>query len=134
MNWCIFLAAVVGASRSPGSLGMPVAVEVDAAQPVLAPAVKLPKIEVAGAEVVVDDVHDHPQAGPMHGLDKPLEAGCTAIVGLHGENASRVVSPRQLAGELGQGISSMTFTPNRCKWSTFWTASANLSDVPSSLS
>ena len=39
----------------------------------------------------------------MHRFDEPLEAGRTAVVGFHGENARRVVSPRQLAGELGQG-------------------------------
>ena len=82
---------------------MPVVVEVDAAHAVLAPAVKLPQIKVAGAEVVVDDVQDHRQAGSMRRFDEPLEAGRAAVVGFHGKNARGVVSPRQLAGELGQG-------------------------------
>ena len=98
-----FFAAVVGASQSPRGLRMPVVVEVDAAHAVFAPAVKLPQIEIAGAEVVVDDVQNHRQAGSMRRFDEPLEAARTAVVGFHGENARGVVSPRQLAGELGQG-------------------------------
>src|SRR5262249_55888301 len=51
-------AAVVGPRVAPRRLPAPVVVEVDAAPPVLAPAVELPEVEVARAEMVVDDVVD----------------------------------------------------------------------------
>jgi hypothetical protein len=46
---------------------------------VLAPAVKLSRIQVARTEVIVHDSQDHPQPGLMRGLDKLFEAGWTTI-------------------------------------------------------
>ena len=97
-----FLATVIGAGRTPGSFGVPVVVEVDAALIVLAPAVKLPQIQITRAEVVVDDVQNHADPGLMGRLDEAFETGRTAVVGFHGENAGGVVSPGQVTGELGQ--------------------------------
>ena len=70
-----FLAAVVGASRAPRGSRHASRCRSRCRPAVLAPAVKLPQIEIAGAEVVVDDVQDHRQAGSMRRFDEPLEAG-----------------------------------------------------------
>ena len=67
-------AAVVGAGVAPRRVVAPVVVEVDAAAVVLAPAVEPPQVEVARAEVVVDDVEDDREAVLVRGLDELLEA------------------------------------------------------------
>lgn len=60
----------------------------------------------------------------MHRFDKPLEAGRSAVIGFHREDG---LYPHDNAPvNWAKGTTSMTFTPNRCKWSSFWTASANL--------
>ena len=67
-------AAVVGPGVAPRRRRAPVVVEVDAALAVLGPAVELPEVEVARAEVVVDDVEDHGDAALVGGFDERLEA------------------------------------------------------------
>ena len=93
-------AAVVGPGVAPGRLAAPVVVEVDAALVVLAPAVELPEVEVARAEVVVDDVEDHRDPALVRGLDERLEALGPAVGALDGEDVGGVVAPGDVAGEL----------------------------------
>ena len=93
-------AAVVGPGVAPGRVAAPVVVEVDAALVVLAPAVEPPEVEVARAEMVVDDVEDHGDPAPMRGLDEGLEAVGAAVGALDGEDVGGVVAPGDVPGEL----------------------------------
>ena len=66
-------AAVVRAGCRPRASRAPVVVEVDAAAVVLAPAVEPPQVEVARAEVVVDDVEDDREPVAVGLADELLE-------------------------------------------------------------
>ena len=66
-------ASVIGPGFSPRRVGPVVVVEVDSAAIVLGPAVELPKIEVAGAQVVVNNVQDHRDALLVGALDELFE-------------------------------------------------------------
>jgi hypothetical protein len=68
----------VRSRMTPVRLCPAVLVEVDPAHAVLGPAVELPEVEVARAEVVVDDVEDDREAGLMGGTDEILERVRTA--------------------------------------------------------
>ena len=63
-------AAVVGPGVAPRRRRLVVVVEVDAALVVLAPAVESPEVEVARAEVVVDDVEDDADAALVRLADE----------------------------------------------------------------
>ena len=93
-------ASVVGAGVAPGGVAAPVVVEVDAALVVLAPAVELPEVEVARAEMVVDDVEDHRDPAPMRGFDEGLKPLGSAVGALDGEDVRGVVAPGDVPGEL----------------------------------
>lgn len=85
-------ASVIGPGLSPGCVGSVIVVEVDATAIVFAPAVELPKIEVAGAQVVVNNVQDHRDARSVGRLDKLFECQWAAIDIFHREDMGRVVS------------------------------------------
>ncbi len=87
------VSAIVGACIAPRRTPPPVVVKIDAAAVVLVPAVKAPQIEIGGAQVVVDDVHDHGNAGVVGGPNERLECVGTAVVRLDGERMGRVVPP-----------------------------------------
>ncbi len=93
-------SSVIRPCFSPRRVGPVVVVEVDSAAIVLAPAVELPEIEVAGAQVVVDHVEDHRDAFLMGTLDELLERQRAAVGGLHREDMGGVVAPRPVSGEL----------------------------------
>ena len=95
------VASVIGPGFSPRRLGPVVVVEVDSAAIVLGPAVELPEIEVAGAQVVVNDVQDHRDALLMGALDEPFERQRASVDGLHREDMGGVVTPRPVSRELG---------------------------------
>ena len=97
------LAAVVGARLSPRGCGALVVVEVDPTLALLAPAVELPEREVARAEVVEHDVDDDGDAVLVGLADDGLEQVGPAVGALDGEGARRVVAPRVVPGELGDG-------------------------------
>jgi hypothetical protein len=105
-------AAVVRAGVAPRGRGPPVLVEVDPAQAVLAPPVELPQVEVRGPEVVVDEVEDDGDAMAVGLAHERLEGVGAAIHRLDGEDVSRVVAPRVVAGELMTGMSSIALTPS----------------------
>ena len=92
--------AVVGPGGAPRRLGAAVVVEVDAAAVVLAPAVEPPQVQVRRTEVVEDDIHDDRDAVLVGRLDEALERVGSAIARLDGEEVRRVVTPRDVAGEL----------------------------------
>jgi hypothetical protein len=96
-----FRAAVVGAGVAPGRLAAVVVVEVDAAAIVLAPPVEAPQVEVGGAEVVVDHVHEHRHAARVGLAHEGLEGIGAAVGALDGERMGRVVAPRDVARKLG---------------------------------
>jgi len=77
-----------------------VVVEVDAAALVLGPAVELPQIEVARAQVVVHDVEDHRDALLVGALDESLERHRASLGDLNRKDMGRVVPPRPLSREL----------------------------------
>ena len=52
---------------------------------VFLPAVKLPEVQIAGAEVVVDDVHQYTDAALMRGTNKFFQRARTAVIGFHGK-------------------------------------------------
>ena len=66
-------APVIGPGFSPRRLGPVVVVEVNSAAIVLGPAIELPKIEVARAQVVVNNVQDHRDTLLVGALDELLE-------------------------------------------------------------
>ncbi len=96
-------SSVVGAGLPPRRATAVVVVEIDPAALVLGPAVELPEVEVAGAEVVVDDVEDHRDPLPVGALDELLERAGTAVGSLHGEDVAGVVAPRPLSRKLTHG-------------------------------
>ena len=93
-------ASVIGPGFSPRRAGPVVVVEVDSAAIVLAPAVELPKIEIAGAQVVVNNVQDHRDALLVGALDELFERQRAAVGGLHREDMGGVVTPRPLSRKL----------------------------------
>jgi hypothetical protein len=68
-----FAASVIGTGFSPRRGGPIVVVEVDTAAIVFAPAIELPQIEVAGAEMIVNNVQDDSDALLVSALDKPFK-------------------------------------------------------------
>ena len=94
-------ASVIGPGVAPRRVRPVVVVEVDAAAIVLAPAVELPEIEVARAEVVVNDVEDHRDALLVGALDELLERQRASVGGLNRKDMGGVVAPRPFSRELG---------------------------------
>ena len=94
-------ASVIGPGVPPRCVRPVVVVEVDPAEIVLGPAVELPKIEVARAQVVVNDVEDHRDAMLVGALDEPLERQRASVVGLNRKDMGGVVTPRPVSRELG---------------------------------
>ena len=86
-------SSVIGPGFTPRRDGPVVVVEVDPAAIVLGPAVELPKIEVAGAQVVVDHVQDHRDALLVGALDELFERQRASVGGLHREDMGGVVTP-----------------------------------------
>src|SRR6266404_8159265 len=69
-----FRATVIRTGIAPGRVRAVVIIEINAPVVILiAPAVEAPKIEIAGAEVVVNHVHDHRDAQRMRRFYKPLK-------------------------------------------------------------
>ena len=93
-------ASVIGSGLSPRRVGTVVVVEVDSAVIVLGPAVELPKIKVAGAQVVVNNVQDHGDALLVGALDEPFESQRASVDGLHRKDLRGVVAPRPLTRKL----------------------------------
>ena len=94
------VASVIGPGFSPRRDGPVVVVKVDSTAIILEPAVKLPKIKVAGTQMVVDNVQEHRDTLLMGALDELLERNRAAIVKLNGINMGRVVTPRPFSGKL----------------------------------
>ena len=93
-------ASVIGPGVPPGRFGPLVVVEVDAAAIVLGPAVELLQIEVARAQVVVNNVENHRNALLVGALDELLERHRATVGDLHREDMGRVVPPRPIPRKL----------------------------------
>jgi hypothetical protein len=94
-------ASVIRPGLPPGGMRPVVVVEVDATAVVLGPAVELPQIEVARAQVVVHDVQDHRDTLLVSAFDESLERHRASIGELHREDMGGVVPPRPCPRELG---------------------------------
>jgi len=70
-----FWPTVIRTRIAPIGVRAVVVIEVDAPIVIpVAPTIKAPKIEIAGTEVVVNQVHDHRDSQRMRCFHKPLKA------------------------------------------------------------
>ena len=104
-------AAVIGAAVPPRRLAAPVVVEVDPAQSVLRPAVELPDVEVAGAEVVVNHVEDDGDAEAVGRLDELLEGPGTAVSAFDREDVRGLYPQEKSPANSAAGMISIALTP-----------------------
>ena len=63
----------------------------------------LQRLRAGGADVVVDHVEQHGEAGGVGRVDEPGEALGAAVGGVRGRQVDAVVAPAVAAGELGDG-------------------------------
>jgi len=96
-------AAEIWPCVAPGGYGSVVVIEKDSAASVLTPAIESPKVEIAGAVMVVDDIEEDSDAAFVAFIYESFESLGAAIGSFDAERICGVVSPTVIAGEFVYG-------------------------------
>ncbi len=96
-------AAIVRSGAPPGCLGAVIVIKINATHTVFLPAVKLPEIQVARSEMVVNHVQNNRNASPVQLAHKHLEAVWTTIDTLNSKYIRRIVTPGVVARKFRDG-------------------------------
>ena len=95
-----FRSAVIRTCVAPGCLRPPVIVKIDSSLVVFIPTVKLPQAQIAGAEVIVNNIENNGHVVFVGRADEFLEGRWSPVLAFNGKNQSRIVSPRKPPSKL----------------------------------
>jgi multidrug efflux pump subunit AcrA (membrane-fusion protein) len=102
---CLLYNDELPASRNqdvspPGCLRPPVIVKIDSSLVVFIPTVKLPQAQIAGAEVIVNNIENNSQTVFVSRSDEFFEGRWTPVLAFNGKNQSGIISPGETSPKL----------------------------------